>query len=179
DEIEGAVFDNELDRAGPDIADGARGGDGRLAHRLALLGVEPGSRSLFHHLLVSALDRAVALEKMDRAAVAVSENLDFDMPRPLEIFLDQHAAVAESSLRLAPRPAERRGKLCGAVDDPHAAAAAAGRRLDQDRKADPLGLRAQAGRTLILAVVAGDERPPLPLHKFLGGSLRPHGSHCR
>jgi hypothetical protein len=41
DEIEGAVPGDELDGAGADIADRARGGDRRLAHRRALLGVEP------------------------------------------------------------------------------------------------------------------------------------------
>src|SRR6202022_1817210 len=56
DEVEGACFDNELDGAGADIADRTRRGERRFAHRLALLGVEPGCGRLLNHLLVPALD---------------------------------------------------------------------------------------------------------------------------
>ncbi len=103
--------------------------------------------------------------------VPVGENLDFDVTRPLEILLDQHAAVAEGGLRLAHRTGQRRGELRRADDDPHAAAAAACRRLDQDRKADPLGLVEQPGRGLVFAVVARDDRHSVLLHQLLCGSL--------
>jgi hypothetical protein len=43
--------------------------DGRLAHRRAHLGGHAGGRRFLDHLLVAALQRAVALEQMHRAAV--------------------------------------------------------------------------------------------------------------
>src|SRR5271166_3697418 len=62
DKIETLGIGDELDRAGPDIADGARAGHGRLSHCVAPLWIEPWCRCLFQHLLMTALDRAVALE---------------------------------------------------------------------------------------------------------------------
>jgi hypothetical protein len=34
------------------------------------------------HFLVAALDRTIALKKMNEIAVCVSEDLNFDVPRP-------------------------------------------------------------------------------------------------
>ncbi len=112
DEVEAAASaDDELDRAGADIADGPGGGDRGLAQSpCARSLVEAGRGRLLDHLLVAALDRAVALEEVDRVAVAVGEDLHLDMPRPRQIFLDQHPVVAEGRQRLAPgaRQAPRR-----------------------------------------------------------------------
>jgi hypothetical protein len=92
---------------------------------------------------VAALQRAVALEQVDRIAVLVAEDLDLDVARLGEVFLDQHPAVAET--RLASRWAACRAvKISsGLVDPAHALAAAAGARLDQDRIADLAGLDLQ------------------------------------
>src|SRR5206468_2494340 len=43
------------------VADGFRGGDRHVAHLLARRGVDGGARALLDHLLVTALDRALAL----------------------------------------------------------------------------------------------------------------------
>ena len=44
---------------------------------------------------MAPLDRAVALEKVDRVAVLIGENLDLDVARPIEVFFDEHAAITE------------------------------------------------------------------------------------
>jgi hypothetical protein len=52
--------------------------------------------------------------------------------------LHQHAGVAERTLRLGPCALERDGQLRRALHSPHAAPAAAGRRLDHEREAELL-----------------------------------------
>ena len=49
--------------------------------QLALLGVEGRRGGLLEHLLVAALQRAVALAEMHAVAVAVAQHLDLDMAR--------------------------------------------------------------------------------------------------
>ena len=63
------------------------------------------------------------------------------MSRPLDVALEEHRAVAERGLRLAPSGGERLPELCFGADDAHAAAASSRRGLDQEREAD-LGGRA-------------------------------------
>ena len=57
-----------------------------------------------------------------------------------DIFLDQHARIAEGGLRLALRGFQRGLEVGVALDLAHALAAAAGHRLDQHRIADLVGL---------------------------------------
>src|SRR5438093_11922630 len=62
DEEEAAVRpEQELERAGVPVADGAAGALGGGLHRLARLGRKRGRRRLLDQLLVTALDRAFAL----------------------------------------------------------------------------------------------------------------------
>src|SRR5579864_3107010 len=100
DEIEPPVLIEELDRADADIfelGDGARD-DG--ADLLALDGVERRGGAFLPDLLMAPLERAIALAEMDRAALAVAEHLDLDVPGLGEIFLEIDRIVAESRLRL-------------------------------------------------------------------------------
>ena len=94
---------DELDRAGALVADRLGGGDRGLPHAGAQIGAHAGRRRLLDHLLVAALQRTVALAEMDDVAVAVGENLQLDVARVSDIFLDQHAGLAEGALRLALR----------------------------------------------------------------------------
>ena len=68
-------------------------------------------RRFLDHLLVAALQRAVALEQMDDIAVLVAEHLHLDMARAGDIFLDQHAVVAEGGRRLALAGGQRLGEV--------------------------------------------------------------------
>ena len=140
EEIEIAVLvDDELDRAGGVVTDRLGQSDGLRSHRRARLGVEERARRLLDHLLIAALDRAFALIEMNDVAVLVAEHLDLDMPRLLDIFLDEHAVVAEARLGLRLRRDEAFLHLLAAIGDAHALAAAAGAGLDHHRIADLVG----------------------------------------
>ncbi len=84
------------------------------------------------------LDRALALAEVHHVAVMIAEDLELDVARRLEIFLDVDVADAERGFRFALRRLERMRQLARVLDDAHAAAAAAGDRLDDDRIADLL-----------------------------------------
>ena len=87
------------------------------------------------------LRRTIALPQMDGVAVLIGQHLHFDVPRMLDVLFQIDAAVAEGRLGLGP------GLLQGHLQHQlvqrhaHAAPAAAGRRLDQHRKADLVGQR--------------------------------------
>ena len=59
---------------------------------------------LFPDLLVAALQGAVAFAEMHGAALAVAQDLDFDVARLLEILLDIDVAIAEGGLGLRSVP---------------------------------------------------------------------------
>ena len=73
---------------------------------------------------------------MDGVALAVAENLHFDMAGMGEVFLEIDGIVAESGLRFVARGEQRRLELVLEQRKLHAAPAAACRRLDQHRIAD-------------------------------------------
>ena len=161
----------------PTIADGRGRRDGGAAH-----GVAHGRRharrgGLLDDLLVAALQRAVALEQMHDIAVPVAEHLHLDVARLQNVFLDEHAPVAEGVRALHARALVEGGvEIEHPVDPAHALAAAAGDRLDQDRIADLIGLLAQEIGILPVAVIAGHRRHAGPLHQRLRLALEAHGA---
>ena len=68
----------------------------------------------------------------------VAEDLNLDVPRPFDVFLDVDASIAEGRLSLGRSllPGTRQREVIGR--HPHALAAAAGRGLQQDWEADLL-----------------------------------------
>ena len=98
---------DEFDRARADVIDRLRRADRRAADRLARRLVHARRGGFLDHLLVAALERAVALEQVDDIAVAVAEHLHFDMARAVDPFLEQDAVVAERRRRLALAAVER------------------------------------------------------------------------
>ena len=72
---------DEFHRAGGAIADGGGQRAGLRPHRRPGLLVEQRARRLLDHLLVAALDRALALTQVDDRAGIVGEHLDLDMAR--------------------------------------------------------------------------------------------------
>ena len=149
DEIELAVLVEEFDGADAEITDLAH----RLGHRLADLvaraGIERGRGAFLPDLLVTALQRAVALAEMDGVAFAVAEHLNFDVARPLaDIFRDRRRRRRTRPLASARAVDECGRQLVCATRDLHAAPAAAGRGFDQHRIADAVcDLRRFAGRS--------------------------------
>ena len=110
DEVEGAGvgIHQELDRAGADIVGGAADLERRLAQGRAALLVEIGGGGALDHLLVAALDRAVALEQVDEVAVAVAQELHLDVARAADQLLEIDLVLAEGGLGLAPGRRARR-----------------------------------------------------------------------
>ncbi len=179
-EVERAVLvGDEFDGAGADVADGLGGGDGGLAHLAAALGRHAGGGRFLQHLLVAALHRAVALEQVDAVAVRVGEDLDLDVARAGDVLLDQHLVVAEAGDRFALARGERVGEILAPFDQAHALAAAAGRRLDQHRVADPVCFGMEQGGRLVVAVVARRQRHVGGAHQLLGRRLRAHRADRR
>ncbi len=126
--------DDELDGAGVLVAGRPR--DAATPRRSSVRaqrpsGIERGR--LLDDLLVAALQRALALAEGD-----VADDLHLDVPRPLDVLLDEDAVVAEAGLRLALRRGDRRPRARPpSATTPHAAAAAAGGGLDHHRIARP------------------------------------------
>ena len=100
-------LEQELDRAGVDVAGGARGGHGGLAHARPHRRRQRRGRRLLDDLLVPPLDRALPLEQVDAAAVRVGEDLDLDVAGTLDPPLHVERAVAERARGLAPRRGNR------------------------------------------------------------------------
>ena len=169
----GSVGD-ELDRARADIIHRARRLHRRRAHRRPRLSIHAGGGRLFDHLLVAALERTVPLEQMDDVAVPVAEYLHLDMARAEDIFLDQHALVAERRGRLALARSQRVEEIGGRIHPPHPLPAATGHRFDEHRIADRVCLRVQMRRSLVSAQIAGRHRHAGRDHPLLGGVLLPH-----
>ena len=111
DEEDVLAVGDEFDGAGADIVDRARGLARGGADRLALRGIQRRRRRFLDHLLVPPLQRAFALEQRDQIAVAVADDLHLDMARIVDVFLDQHAVVAERGLGLALGADERGGQV--------------------------------------------------------------------
>ncbi len=140
DEVHRAVFvHQEFDGAGVAVADLPQ----RCHHLRAEFGAQPGAdagrRRFFDQLLVAALDAALALAQVHHVAVAVAQHLKFDVPRALDEFFEVDVGNAEGLLRFVARRLERRQQFVAVAHHAHAAAAAAGRRLDDHRIADALG----------------------------------------
>src|ERR1700682_910597 len=88
---------------------------------------------------MSALQRAVALAQMNDPALAVADDLDLDVPGPLEVAFEIDVAASEERRRLVLCDRQHASELVAIARDLHAAAAAAGRGFDQDRVADGAG----------------------------------------
>ena len=177
-EVEIALLvDDELHRAGRVITDGARQRHRLLAHGAAHLGRQEQARRLLDHLLVAALDGALALAQVHDVALPVAEHLDFDVPRAGDVFLDEHPVVAEAGTRLGGRGAKALGHFLAPVHHPHALAAAAGGGLDHDREADVLGDAHRLVGCVDDADVAGHGADAGCDGQFLGLDLVAHGAH--
>ncbi len=89
-------------------------------------------RRHFNDLLMTALNRAVALVKMHDISRFIAQNLHLDVLRIHDALFDVHRIVAESHLRFRFRAVVRLFEILNAIDIAHPAPAAAGHRLDHD-----------------------------------------------
>ena len=114
---------------------------------------------------------------MHDVAVGVAEHLHLDVPGPGDDLLEQDAGISERRLRLALRALERGRKIRVALDQAHAASAAAGHGLDHHRVADALGLAGERFRFLAVAAVARHNRHAGMRGDRLGLGLAAHAAH--
>ena len=102
--------------------------------------MQAGRRRLFDQLLVTPLDRAVALADGDDLPGRVPQQLDLDVARRPDLALQEDGSVAERGQRLGRPGGQSRRQVRRRRHPAHAPSPTAGRGLDQQRKADPLGL---------------------------------------
>src|SRR5262249_36959278 len=97
EEVELACLDvvDELDRAGGTVADSAPESHSGLGQSRACVVGKAGSRRLLDDFLIAPLRAATALAEGNDSAPAVAEELDFDVSRSLDVFLEEQAAIAE------------------------------------------------------------------------------------
>src|SRR5205807_74744 len=95
---------------------------------------------LLDDLLMAALNRALPLEAVNGVAVLVAEDLNFEVPRRGEVALEVNALAPERRLRAVGALPKDFLQLGGVFGRRHPDAAAAARRLAQDRVADLTGL---------------------------------------
>src|SRR6267378_5448427 len=123
---------------------------------------------------MAPLDAALPLAERDDTAAIVRQNLDLDVPRPLEILLDVDAAVPKRLLRLAPGCLERALDLCLIGNETHSLAAPAGDGLQHHRKAEALGLAPSIGGIRQRRGGTGDNGHSCRLHPPACLRLIPH-----
>ena len=142
-------IDDELHRAGAAVAHRQRRGHRVAAHRLAHRGADDRGGRFLDDLLSPALRAAIALAQMNGVAVRVGKHLHLDVPAAFDQPLEHQPVVAEGALRFAPRAGQRLGQLVEVAYQTHAAATAAGHRLDQQREAAPARPSGQRGVVLL------------------------------
>src|SRR3546814_1228703 len=107
-----------------------------FAHASALFGGDDGRGRFLKHLLVAALQRTVALAQVNGIALAIAEDLKFNMARVAEIFLHIDGGVAKGGFRFRSGLLHQRFKLTFFRHNLHAAPAAARSGLDASRITD-------------------------------------------
>lgn len=129
-----------------EVLDGGRaaisgGADQLGGHRTQVIGLLLGHHRrgrLLDHLLVLALDRAVAHPGCPYVSMTVGDDLNFDVPGVGDQPLDEYHRVAEGPLRLALGAFQGQLQLVFGVDLADAAAAATAAGLDDQGVADRL-----------------------------------------
>ncbi|VTY27425.1 Uncharacterised protein [Xylophilus ampelinus] len=150
--------EQELDRAGADVAGFGADVACRGVDAFALALVEEGRGRFLHQLLVASLQRAVARAQHQHVAVRVGDHLGLDVARLVEELLDKAFASTEGRDGLAHRRFVELGHLVQAPRDLHAAPAAAEGRLDDDGQAMLPREGLDLGRVLHRAGGALDQR---------------------
>src|SRR5271167_646367 len=174
DEKEFTILIEKFEGTDTLVAELAHGLDGERAEPVALCRVERGGGRLFEYLLMRALKRAVALAEMNDPAPAVTENLDLDMTRPLEMTFEIDLAATEERCRLVLRDRQHPRELAAVMSDLHAAAPTAGSSLDQDWIADCSGCGFGRREIPHAARRAGNRRNPELTDGILGRHLVAH-----
>ncbi len=132
EDVAALLVDEELDGARAPVADVLAEAHRVLADPLAQLLAQVLRGGDLDDLLVAALQRTVPLVEVDDIAVVVAEDLHLDVLRVDHRALEVDLARAERRGRLAGGLRGLLTEVLGALDEAHAAPAAAGDGLDED-----------------------------------------------
>ena len=133
-------IEQKLDGACVDVADGAGGGDCGLAHLCSQFCRDCSGRCFLDHLLMTALDRAIALAKVDDIVILIGKHLYFDVSSVHYCPFQYQLVGSERTRRFGTCASKRVHEFLRSGHEPHPAATAASRGLDHQRKADARGL---------------------------------------
>src|SRR3546814_32791 len=172
DEVEVAVFIEELERTGAAVADIDARLDAAGLHLAAGFFVDQRGRGLLNHLLVTALQRAVAIAEVDGVALAVGQDLDFHVAWIGQELLEVNHRIAEGCACFVAGQLGRGDQVLFLVHNAHAATTTATGGLDDHWIAYLAG---DPQRFLLVfrqwAVRARNGRYAGLLHRVLGGHL--------
>src|SRR5437763_6366487 len=131
-----AAVDEELHGPRVDVADLPGEGDRVGADPPAQIGIQVRCRRHLHDLLVTPLHRAVPFVEVNHVAERIGEDLYLDVPGIDDGLLQEHGGITEGRLGLPAGHLQGHPQTAGLSDPAHAAAAAAGDGLDEDREPD-------------------------------------------
>ncbi len=97
----GISIHQEFDRTCTDIIGGMSDLQAVACQFLTLCIIEIRRWRTFNHFLVTALDRAIALIKMNRVAMRITQNLHFNVTRTLDKLFEIDFILAERSFSFA------------------------------------------------------------------------------
>lgn len=116
-----------------DISDGLCAFYGCISHLLTQFTIKSWRRGLFDELLMAPLDRAIPFPEMYDMSVGITQYLYLNMPRSLYVLFYIDIRIAECRFRLSFGCQQGADQPNVIVTDAHALAAAACRRLDDNR----------------------------------------------
>jgi hypothetical protein len=104
------------------------------AHLLPQFGGQVRRRRQFDDFLMAALHAAIALVEVNHVAVGVGQDLHLYVPWAQHRLFQVHRRIPERRFGLPTGCLDRFGQRGAVADSAHTAAAAAGDRLDEQRK---------------------------------------------
>ena len=135
-EVELAVFEQELKSTRPAIADIDTGFRATLADVATQFRGDTRCWCFFDHFLVTTLHGAVTFCQIDSVTLTVSQHLNFDVAWVFQVFFHVHHVVAESGFRFSFGHGDGLSQFSVAAHNAHTATAAAAGRFDDNRVAD-------------------------------------------
>src|SRR5574343_1041144 len=176
DEVELAVFIEELEGAGAAIANLATGFGTTFTNLGNQFFRDARCRGFFNHLLVTTLHRAIALAQIDGVAVRIGQDLDFHMAWVFQEFFHVHGRVAERGLGFLARHLHGIDQRGFGMHHAHASATATTGGFDDDRVTHLTG---DADDFLVVfnrqrAIRTGDTGHTGGLHGIFGRDLVAH-----
>ena len=162
------LIDDEFDRAGVVVIDGANEPCGRVADRGAGNIRQIRGRRFLDQLLVFPLRRAVTLPEVNDIALLIGDHLHFDVPWIFDIFFEVHASVIKGFFGLLSSPFQSRSEFIVIAGHPHSFAAPASCRLDEHRVADARS-KHQGFRLALNQTVAARHDRDAGSHRHLPG----------